>query len=213
MSYLLGSLPFGLWAGFVWGGIDVRKYGSCNIGATNVMRVVGVVPGIIVLLCDAVKGLIPVLLAKRFFEIPFLPSGLPEVLVCMAVIIGHNYSIFLKFKGGKGVATSLGVFIALDYRMAIAGVLLFIFLVYVTRYVSVGSMLGMFCGPLMVILFYRGSPRFYSYLVFTIFALISVIYSHRANIRRLLDGSEKRFGEKSPVSKETDHSEKEKMNA
>jgi glycerol-3-phosphate acyltransferase PlsY len=200
LTYLLCSVPFGLLIGKLWAGIDVREHGSRNIGATNVWRVIGPVPGIIALLCDAGKALVPVLLAKKYLILPFLPAGSGEVLVCIMAVMGHTYSVFLKFKGGKGVATSLGIFLALDYRIALIGLGLFIVIVFITRYISLGSIIGMSCSPLLVIVFYRSKPEFYAYFFLTVLSAVLVIYSHRANIKRLLAGTESKFGKK--ISKE-----------
>jgi len=201
LSYIVGSIPFGLVVSKVGYGVDIREYGSKNIGATNVLRSLGVLPGVIALSCDLLKGLLPVLYARFFLADLSIPAGLPEVLVSISVIMGHNYSVFLRFTGGKGVATSLGVFLAIDPRMALAGLAIFIAVVYTTRYVSMGSMTGMVAGPLMVIIFYPSDPKFYSYLFFTLISLFSVIYTHRGNIRRLLNGTERKIGEKIDLAK------------
>lgn len=197
ITYILCSVPFGLLTGKLWAGIDVREHGSRNIGATNVWRVIGPVPGIIALLCDAGKALVPVLLAKKFLVVPFLPAGWGVVFVCIIAVLGHTYSVFLNFKGGKGVATNLGIFLALDYRIALIGFVIFAAIVCVTRYISLGSIIGMGCSPLLVIVFYRAKPECYAYLFLTVLSALLVIYSHRANIKRLLSGTESKFGKKS----------------
>ncbi len=196
ITYILCSVPFGLLTGKLWAGIDVREHGSRNIGATNVWRVIGPVPGIIALLCDAGKAFVPVLLAKKFLVVSFLPAGWVVVFVCITAVLGHTYSVFLNFKGGKGVATNLGIFLALDYRIALIGFVIFAAIVCVTRYISLGSITGMGCSPLLVIVFYRTKPECYAYLFLTALSALLVIYSHRANIKRLLDGTESKFGKK-----------------
>ena len=211
LAFIIGSVPFGLVISKVGYGVDIRNYGSGNIGATNVLRSLGVFPGVIALLCDLLKGLLPVIYARFVLGDLPVPSGLPEVLMALSVVMGHNYSIFLKFKGGKGVATSLGVFLAIDWRMALAGFFVFFIVVYSTRYISLGSMVGMTSSTVMVFILYNSKPQFLSYLFFTLVSVASVIYTHRANIQRLLAGTENKFGQKVDIEKNKDSSSEEKV--
>lgn len=200
VSYLVGSIPFGYLAGKVLKGIDIRKYGSGNIGATNVLRTLGTGPGIILLLMDAGKGVFSVLVvasvAHRFAS-PFNLSLL-KTLCGAAAISGHDWSVFLRFRGGKGVATGLGVFFSLTPLYALASLVPFLVAVIVTKHVSVGSLVLAACFPATMLI--AGEPLSYSAL--GVFWLLSVIYLHRRNIRRLFRGAETRIGQKIQVSHE-----------
>lgn len=187
-AYLLGSIPFGLIVTRLWAKIDIRKYGSGNIGMTNVMRTVGYVPGAITLLLDGGKGLLAVLLARMF-------SGDPLVWLACGVfaIAGHNWSVFLKFRGGKGVATTAGVFLGVAPMVALALFLVFLIVVVSTRYISLGSIIAAVSLPIWLLIF--GFP--WSGLILgTLISLFTVV-RHRENIGRLLSGTEYRFGDKS----------------
>lgn len=182
-AYLIGSIPTGLLLGKAYG-IDVRKEGSGNIGATNLYRTVGRKVGIITLLGDCLKGLLPVLAVKAG---PFPPEL--AAWVGLAAFCGHVFSLFLKFKGGKGVATALGVFLALAPAAVAVALALFAVLMFLWRYVSLGSISAAAVMPLAVYLL--GGNRTVT-LVTLIIALI-VIARHHENIRRLLSGTENRF--------------------
>lgn len=183
VAYLLGSIPSGLLLGKAYG-IDVRREGSGNIGATNLYRTVGRKVGVLTLVCDCLKGFIPVLVVKS--------SALPADLaawVGLAAFCGHVFSIFLRFKGGKGVATALGVFLALSpWAVAIAlGV--FLGLVLKWRYISLGSMVAAAVMPPAV--FLLGCSR--AVLLVTAFVAVIVIVKHHENIKRLVEGTENKF--------------------
>jgi glycerol-3-phosphate acyltransferase PlsY len=186
-SYLIGSIP----TGYIWGkalkGIDIREHGSGNVGATNVFRTLGKVPGILCLILDACKGLIPVLAAKSL--------GLPYwafILTGILAIIGHIWTIFLGFRGGKGVATALGVFAALDPIAISIALAVFIILVAVTRYVSVGSIFGSLTFLTAVLIqWFLGRDGVGLFLVImTAIVVFLIIFKHRTNIKRLLNGTE-----------------------
>ncbi|NTV50223.1 MAG: glycerol-3-phosphate acyltransferase [Geobacteraceae bacterium] len=182
-AYLIGSIPTGLLLGKAYG-IDVRKEGSGNIGATNLYRTVGRKVGIITLIGDCLKGLLPVVLVK-FSSLP------PEFAawVGLAAFCGHVFSVFLKFKGGKGVATALGVFLALAPLAVAIAIALFAVLMLFWRYVSLGSIAAAAIMPLAV--FLLGENRTVTTVTFII-AMI-VIWRHHENIKRLLSGSENKF--------------------
>lgn len=187
-SYLLGCVPFGIMLAGLWRGIDIRQYGSRNIGATNVLRTVGPGAAAAVFSADVLKGLIPVLLAKYLF---------PEVawiaVVCgMAAILGHSVSIFLGFHGGKGAATGLGVIIGLEPRVAGIAFGLWVLVVVVTRYVSAASIIASASIPILM----WGLDAPLEYKLFSAAAAAFVIAKHRANIARLARGKELRFGNK-----------------
>lgn len=182
-AYLTGSIPTGLLLGKAYG-IDVRKEGSGNIGATNLYRTIGRKVGIITLVGDCLKGLLPVLLVK-FSTLP------PEFAawVGLAAFCGHVFSVFLRFKGGKGVATALGVFLALAPLAVAIALLLFAAIMFIWRYVSLGSIVAAAAMPLAV--FFLGGSR--SVAVVTLVIAAIVIMRHHENIKRLISGSENRF--------------------
>jgi len=182
-AYLTGSIPTGLLLGKAYG-VDVRKEGSGNIGATNLYRTVGRKVGIITLIGDCLKGLLPVLLVK-YSTLP------PEFAawVGLAAFCGHVFSVFLKFKGGKGVATALGVFLALAPLAVAIAIALFAVVMFFWRYVSLASITAAAAMPLAV--FFRGGSRTLTTVTFII-ALI-VIVRHSENIKRLIAGTENKF--------------------
>ncbi len=187
-SYILGCIPFGLIVGKLWRGVDIRNYGSGNIGATNVLRALGPGPAAIVFTLDVLKGLAPVLVAQMLF-----PSAAGIAVACgMISILGHSLSIFLRFRGGKGVATSLGVFIGLDWRVALIGFACWAVVVALTKYVSVGSILAAVAIPIAMFHFH---PEM-SYRIFALVAGVFVIVKHRSNMARLMHGKELRWGQK-----------------
>lgn len=183
-GYLIGSLPTGLIVIRLLRGIDIRAHGSGNIGATNVFRVAGLPTALLVLALDMAKGVLPVLLAEAWD-----PSPLMAVLVGLAAIIGHNWSIFLRFTGGKGIATSFGVLLALSPAAAAVAALVWGVVVAITRYASLGSLLGIAAVP--GVMWARGEPR--EHLGFAALALLFAVYKHRANIGRLRRGTELRI--------------------
>lgn len=191
VSYLVGSIPTAYIFGKLIKGIDIRRHGSGNVGATNVFRVLGKIPGIIVLVLDIYKGFWAVGIVS---EVLGLISPMERVLMCLAVVIGHNYTLFLGFKGGKGVATSLGALIGLTLRIpSILPVLLitlsiFIVVFLVSRIVSLSSIIA--AGVLPILMLVTAQPveiRILG-LLFGVF----VIFRHKANIQRLRTGEEPR---------------------
>jgi glycerol-3-phosphate acyltransferase PlsY len=193
-SYLLGSTPFGYLAGKTLRGVDVRSHGSGSMGATNVLRTLGTLPGIIVLILDACKGVASVFvvagLAYRFS--PPLDLFALRALCGAAAIGGHDWPLFLRFRGGKGVATGLGVFLSVAPVHALVSLVPFLAAVILTRHVSVGSLVLALCFP-VAMLITRKPP---SYLALGLFWFVTVLYLHRQNIGRLLQGKESRIGER-----------------
>jgi glycerol-3-phosphate acyltransferase PlsY len=190
VAYLLGSIPFGLMLTKLLGGKDVREHGSGNIGATNVSRVAGPLAGILTLLLDALKGAAGVGLAGHFTG----HSALWMVLAGSAALVGHCFPVWLAFKGGKGVATALGVFVLLCPLAALAGFVLFLLVFVFWRYVSLASITAAAAMPLLVYLLWappHAPPLFVTFG--TLFAAALVIYKHKANLLRLLSGSEPKY--------------------
>lgn len=208
-GYLVGSIPFGYLAGRVRG-VDIRQLGSGNIGATNVGRVLGRSWGVVVLVLDVLKGLVPTVLAGRMLqdwatarEASALVCNLMWVLVGASCIIGHTYSAFLRFTGGKGVATSLGVMLGIYPVLTVASlVCLVVWIVATVRtgYVSVGSMVAAGALPVSatVCAAWGGYDELWSsvpMIGFALFAAVLVVYRHRANLARLREGTERRVSE------------------
>ena len=184
-AYLVGAIPTGVILTRLAGGEDIRKTGSGNIGATNVYRTAGRKLGIITLLGDCLKGAIPMLIAIPLFHPP--TGGL--ALVGLAAFIGHCYPVYLGFKGGKGVATALGVFLVLSPQAILGAFALFALVLWRWRYISLASISAAAAIPFLVLLFERSLPLF---LVAAVIAGV-VIWRHRSNIDRLLGGSENKF--------------------
>lgn len=185
VSYLLGSISFSYIVGILWKGIDIRNFGSGNAGATNVFRVLGPLPAGTVLLCDVLKGVASIYLGKTSGnEIIMLLCGL-------AVVIGHNYPVFLRFKGGKGIATSIGVILTISPLWSSILILIGLIVLYKTRIVSFSAMVGTVLFPFMFVLVHRTWYHFIFALIITCLAL----YRHRSNINRLLLGEEPKLGE------------------
>ena len=189
-AYLLGSIPFGLLLARLFGGPDVRRAGSGNIGATNVSRVVGTGAGVLTLLFDAAKGALAVCLAARFTE----ENAAWMMIAALAALIGHCFPIWLNFRGGKGVATAAGVFLVLCPLAMAGAVLLFLLVVAAWRYVSLGSIAAAAAMPLLIYLLW--APHQAPPLVVTFGTLLAsalIVWTHRANMQRLLAGAEPRF--------------------
>ena len=194
-SYVVGSLPIGLLVAKAAKGVDIREHGSGNIGATNVARIVGVPWGITVFALDLLKGLLPTLAAAHLVPESAYAPPLVVVLCGIAAICGHNFSVFLKFRGGKGVSTSAGVFFYLFPLGAAMAMAVWILAVAATRYVSVGSMLAgiaLSAGALTLPDDPFDASRYLTAVCLAVTALVLV--RHKSNIKRLLAGTESRIG-------------------
>ena len=189
-AYLLGSIPFGLILAKMFGGTDVRKEGSGNIGATNVARVVGPLAGIATLILDIAKGAAAVLAAERLTN----DSATWMMLAGLAALIGHCYPAWLKFKGGKGVATAAGIFLVLSPWAFLSAAILFVLVVTFWGYVSLGSISAAAAMPMLLYFFW--APHHAPPLVITFGALAAALliaYKHHGNIQRLVEGVEPKF--------------------
>ena len=184
-GYLIGSIPFALVLARRWGTADLRTIGSGNLGAANVMRVSGVTPGVLVAVLDLAKGAASVALAQRV-----RPDGATAALAGFAAIMGHIYPVWLRFKGGKGVATACGVFSVLTPAVVPPVLAIFLATVALTKYISLGSLLATIALP--PIAYAIGSPPP------TVFAAIAasvvIVIRHRSNLVRLRTGTERRIG-------------------
>ncbi|GAB6182203.1 glycerol-3-phosphate 1-O-acyltransferase PlsY [Desulfotomaculum defluvii] len=186
-AYLIGSIPFGFLLARLWKGIDIRQYGSGNIGATNVWRTLGKVPGLIVLILDMIKGISAVLLAKQLENTDIIVMG-----AALAVMAGHSWPLWLKFKGGKIIATGAGAILALAPIPLILAFLVWLITVGISRYVSLGSILGAISLPFWMAILNQNK----SYLFFSLVVAFFAVWKHAANIRRIINGTEFKIGHK-----------------
>jgi acyl phosphate:glycerol-3-phosphate acyltransferase len=191
-AYLLGSIPSGLLIGRLVFGIDIRKYGSQRTGATNVLRTLGKRAAIVALLMDAGKGVLAVLLAQAI--LPGEPWA--HVAAALAVAAGHNWPLFVGFRGGRGVIVSAAVLGVMNLWVLAGTVVVGLALIWRTRYVSLGSVVGSSVSPLIALFFYLRGEMPLPYLVYTILGAALIVAVHRDNIRRLLQGTENRLGQR-----------------
>jgi glycerol-3-phosphate acyltransferase PlsY len=189
-GYLLGSIPFGLILARITGGVDVRKHGSGNIGAANVSRVAGPLAGISTLILDAAKGAAAVWLAALFTQ----HSAKAMMFAGLAALVGHCFPVWLKFKGGKGVATGLGVFAALCPLAALLGLAVFVLVFLFWRYVSLASLSGTATLPLLIyFLWAPGHAPPLTVSIGTLAASALIFFKHRTNLLRLMEGTEPKY--------------------
>ena len=202
IGYLLGSIPSGVIVGHFYG-IDVRQSGSGKTGATNVLRNAGWKAGLIVVVADALKGAIPVLIAQHVIWLPKDPTTTAwmATLAGLAAVLGHTYPLYVGFKGGRGVATTGGMALALSLPAALLALVIFILPVVITRYVSLGSIVGASLLPFI----YLGGVAIWTHKVdgatwatfaALFVAAITIDVLHRDNIERIMNGTERRLGEK-----------------
>lgn len=185
IAYLIGSIPTGYIIVKAKTGQDIRTVGSGSTGATNVKRVLGKNYFFLVMLLDALKGALPVVLAKLFATVG-VSLGLAPVIAAIAVIIGHSKSIFLQFKGGKSVASGVGTILALNWVVGIIIALVWGVITYTTKYVSVGSIIALVVSPF--VMYFLGAPI--AYVAYCALGAIYIVYLHRENIKRLINGNE-----------------------
>ncbi len=186
-AYLIGSIPFGYLLARFWKGIDIRKYGSGNIGATNVWRTLGKGPGMIVLALDLLKGVTAVLLAKQLENTDIAVLG-----AALAGMAGHSWPLWLGFKGGKIIATGAGAVLAIAPLPLLLAFLVWVTTVALTRYVSLGSILGAISLPLWMMVFQYHKTT----LIFSVLVAAFAVWKHSSNIKRLLNGTEFKIGQK-----------------
>jgi glycerol-3-phosphate acyltransferase PlsY len=193
MAYLIGAIPFSVWVGKIFYGKDVRNYGSNNAGATNTFRVLGIRAGAIVLFLDIVKGAIAVSLAYYMGNIAFHEEKFVYYQLGLGITaaLGHIFPVYLHFKGGKGVATFLGVGISIFPEAALICIAVFLLVFLVTRYVSLGSIIASLIFPL-VLIFYNQIQQ-WPLIVFSVSIPLIIIYTHRKNVARLLQGTENKI--------------------
>ncbi|SFF94960.1 acyl-phosphate glycerol-3-phosphate acyltransferase [Desulfotomaculum arcticum] len=183
-SYLIGSIPFGFILARYAKGIDIRQFGSGNIGATNVWRTLGPVPGIIVLLLDMSKGVASVFIGRH------LGGAGTELIAAFFALCGHSWPVFIKFKGGKIVATGGGIILAISPLTTLIALIVLLITVGISRYVSLGSIMAAITVPVTMIILRMNIL----YILFGVVIAAFVIYKHRPNIKRILDGTEFKVG-------------------
>jgi glycerol-3-phosphate acyltransferase PlsY len=187
LSYLIGAFPTGFILYSLSEKKDVRQFGSQTIGATNILRLKGWRFALPVSLVDILKGFLPVFLALKIF-----PDKRFALFCGFLAVLGHCFPIYIKFKGGKGVATAVGVYLALAFTPLLIGIGIFVLIVVLTRYVSLGSLMAMLSMPFSV--YFLQSNQEIALLCFAIFLVIAI--RHGGNIQRLVKGNERKFGEK-----------------
>ena len=194
IAYLIGSISFSVIISKKMAGFDVREKGSKNAGSTNVLRTVGKKAAVITLLCDVLKGVVAVLIA--YIVGKFVDNVDRAILVQVAalcVVIGHTFPIFFKFKGGKGVATSLGIVLLLNWQIGLICLVFALVLMILTRMVSLGSILAAILFPVLTIFITENYLVEGNYIIFGILLAAFVVYNHRANVKRILTGTENKL--------------------
>jgi len=190
-AYLLGSIPNAVWYGRIFFGIDVREHGSGNAGATNMLRTFGNKAGFVVFFLDFLKGFIATKLPDWFSLCDKIDLINYQMMFAVCAVIGHMLPVFAQFKGGKGIAVLFAGVFAMDYRVALICISFFILFVAVTKFISVGSMIGSCISPFVVGFLYNW--REYGFMAFCAAIGVMVVHTHRKNIRRLIAGNENKF--------------------
>jgi acyl phosphate:glycerol-3-phosphate acyltransferase len=192
-AYMLGSVPTSVWVGKAWYGLDVREHGSKNAGATNTFRVLGKKPGIIVLTVDILKGVIAVtapLLMINYFADEMVSSDRIQITAAVFAVLGHIFPVFAGFRGGKGVATSLGIIIGIQPLSALICLCIFLVVFVSSRYVSLGAITASIIFPVTIFMHH---PEALEMQVFSIVLSLAVIFAHKKNIGRLIKGEENKM--------------------
>lgn len=190
-AYLIGNISTSYIVAKRLAGVDIRTQGSGNAGSTNVLRTLGKKAGALTFIGDVLKGLIAVLIARFIAYSVNLDNTTCAYIAVVAVVLGHNYPVFLGFKGGKGVATSLGSMLGMNPLVALLCLGFFIIIVAITKYVSLGSILGIGLSPIIMMINHNNKG-----VLVTLFLTISVVITHKENIKRLLNGTERKLGQK-----------------
>ncbi|UII34142.1 glycerol-3-phosphate 1-O-acyltransferase PlsY [Fulvivirga ulvae] len=193
LAYLLGSIPTAVWFGKSVHGIDVREHGSGNPGATNTFRVLGKRAGTIVMLGDIIKGMAATSLARILLNLDFIEEQnlvTFKLILGVVAVIGHVFSVFINFKGGKGVATLLGMMIAIHYEVALLCIVVFLVTLIISKYVSLSSIIGALSFPALLLLVPRFKTNEPLLVIFGFFLFIVIVWTHNKNIRRIVEGEE-----------------------
>ena len=190
LGYLFGSFPSGYVAGKIVKGVDIRTLGSGSTGATNVLRQIGKRAAITVFLIDVFKGVLSILVAKYF-----LLNDSWQVAIGLSTLIGHIWPVWLNWKGGKAVATGLGVFLGLSWQVGIATLGIFILMISLFRIVSLASLVSALALPLIMFISFKNTSISVPFLIISLLAMVLVIWRHRENIVRLIKGKEPKIGQ------------------
>ncbi len=206
IAYLIGGIPFGLLIPRLFGVADIRQFGSGNIGATNVLRVLGFKAAVWVYIGDISKGVVSVFLARyvlTHYQVDIVPGDTLQVLTVLAAVLGHVFPVYLRFRGGKGVNTALGGMIALLPLEAVLSFGVFAVVVFISRYVSLGSMLGAlsFLAIMLIEKYAFHKPFAMVYIVMAAVVAMLILVTHRQNIARLLAGTEHKFARSEKTKK------------
>lgn len=194
IAYLIGSISFSVIISKKMAGFDVREKGSKNAGSTNVLRTVGKKAAIITLICDILKGVVAVLIAYIVGKfVKDIDRAILVQIAALCVVIGHTFPIFFKFKGGKGVATSLGIILLLNWQIGLICLVFALILMILTRMVSLGSISAAILFPVLTIFITENYLVEGNYIVFGILLAVFVVYNHRANVKRILSGTENKL--------------------
>lgn len=196
IAYLIGSISFSVIISKKMTGFDVREKGSKNAGSTNVLRTVGKKAAVITLLCDVLKGVVAVLIAYivgKFVNNVNVNKAILVQVAALCVVIGHTFPIFFKFKGGKGVATSLGIVLLLNWQIGLICLVFALVLMILTRMVSLGSISAAILFPVLTIFITENYLVEGNYIIFGILLAAFVVYNHRANVKRILTGTENKL--------------------
>ncbi len=207
-AYLIGSIPTSVWIGKLFYGIDIRKHGSGNAGTTNTFRVLGTAAGIPVLIIDVLKGYFAVKLVTLFNY--FIPGSTPfvnfELALGIAAVVGHIFPIYAGFKGGKGVATLLGVVLAVHLPSALIAISIFVVMLLISKYVSLSSLIAGFSFPFMIVVIYKSNIT--SLIIFSLAIFVMLLLTHQQNIERLLRHEESKanlFNRKNKTDKKEEN--------
>lgn len=189
LSYLIGSINTSIIVGKCLAGTDIRQHGSGNAGATNALRTLGKKAGILVVVGDCLKAVIAVIIAMLILPVQ------PLAVYCAGIgaVLGHNFPLYFKFKGGKGILVSMVAMLFADWQIALIVIVFSVFIIALTRYVSLGSVLGALAFILLSVILRSGD---WALIVFALFMGSLAIFMHRANIKRLLNGTENKLGQK-----------------
>ncbi len=194
ISYCLGSISFSIIFSKKMAGFDVREKGSGNAGSTNVLRTVGKKAAILTLICDILKGVVAIVLALVFNRIVEDSNGELMVQIAgIAVVLGHTFPIFFGFKGGKGVATSLGIIMLINYEIGLICLIFALLVMILTKTVSIGSIMAAILFPVLTLVIHDKYIIGDNYIIFGIILALIVIYNHRSNIKRIMNGEENKI--------------------
>ena len=187
IGYLLGNISMGVLVAKLYGIKDIRKEGSGNAGTTNVLRTLGWVPSVLTLVGDCLKALIASLIGK------WLGGDIGLLIGGTFAVIGHDFPALLGFKGGKGIASSWGMILAVNWRIALILIVMLVIIVAITRYMSIASIAGAVLYPILSAILMRGNTYYTAYVLFALFACLLALFCHRKNILRLIHGEENRL--------------------